>query len=104
MPEPGWLARRPRCSAGRPTYASPYILEHLVPGQLEGEVEEYVQVAGRPDGTVDAVWNTVRDGVPVVVQATSSDGGASFSTPTPVSLAPLRRRSTFSFTAGATAS
>ena len=69
---------------GGRTYASPYVLEHLVPGQLEGEVEEYVQVAVRPDGTVDAVWNTVRDGVPVVVQATSSDGGASFSTPTPI--------------------
>ena len=69
---------------GGRTYASPYILEHVVPGQLEGEVEEYVQVAVRPDGTVDAVWNTVRDGVPVVVQATSSDGGTSFSTPTPI--------------------
>jgi hypothetical protein len=71
---------------GGRTYGAPYLLEHLAAGQLEGEVEEYVQVVVRPDGTVDAIWNTVRDGVPVTVQASSTDGGASFSTARPIVL------------------
>lgn len=70
--------------AGGNTYSTPLVLEHLAAGQLTGQVEEFVQIAVRPDGTVDAVWNSTGDGAPVVLHATSTDGGASFSAPTPV--------------------
>ena len=63
------------------TYAAPLVLEHLHAGQLVGGVEEYVQLAVRPDGTVDAVWNGTRAGESVVLHASSTDGGASFSSP-----------------------
>jgi hypothetical protein len=66
------------------TYAAPLVLEHLRGGQLRGEIEEYVQVAVRPDGTVDAVWNSTRAGEPVVVHAHSTNGGTSFSSPRPI--------------------
>jgi hypothetical protein len=69
---------------GGVSYGVPYVLEHFAPGQLAGEIEEYVQVATRPDGTVDAVWNSVHDGGAVVLHSSSTDGGASFSAPTPI--------------------
>ena len=68
---------------GGNTYSTPLVLEHLVAGRTGG-VEENVQIAVRPDGTVDAVWNSTADGQPVVLHARSTDGGASFSTPTPI--------------------
>jgi hypothetical protein len=66
---------------GRPIAVSPRtrmpdLLEHLS------------QVAVRPDGTVDVVWNELRNGAFSVVHAASSDGGGSFSTAEPVALLP----------------
>jgi len=46
-----------------------------------GGLAENPQVAVRPDGTVDAVWNGVRHGRPLILHAWSTDGGASFSAP-----------------------
>jgi hypothetical protein len=69
---------------GGNTYSPPLVLEHLALGQVAAEVEEFVQLAVRPDGTVDAVWKGTRDGAPVVLHATSGDGGASCSPPTPI--------------------
>jgi hypothetical protein len=66
------------------TYAAPRVLEHLRGGQLRGDIEEYVQLAVRPDGTVDAVWNSTRAGEPVVLHAHSTNGGTSFSSPRPI--------------------
>ena len=68
---------------GGNTYSTPLVLEHIVAGRTGG-VEENVQIAVRPDGTVDAVWNSNRDGQPVVLHTSSTDGGATFSTSTPI--------------------
>ena len=68
---------------GGNTYSTPLVLEHLVAGRTGG-VEANVQIAVRPDGTVDAVWNSTADSQAVVLHASSTDGGASFSTPTPI--------------------
>jgi hypothetical protein len=62
------------------TYARPVVLQQSSDDEMAG-MEELAQVAVRPDGTVDAVWNGVRRGRPAVLHAISSDGGASFSAP-----------------------
>jgi hypothetical protein len=62
------------------TYAHPVVLQQSSDDELAG-LEELAQVAVRPDGTVDAVWNGVRRGRAVVLHAISIDGGASFSAP-----------------------
>jgi hypothetical protein len=38
-----------------------------------------VAVGPPPDGTIDAVWNGLREGVPYILHAVSTDGGRSFS-------------------------
>jgi hypothetical protein len=45
------------------------------------ELEHYSQVAVRPDGTVDLVWNDVRRDRIVVLHASSRNGGATFGSP-----------------------
>jgi len=70
------------------SYAAPVVLERSTAGELAG-LEELAQVAVRPDGTVDVVWNAVRHGRAVILHAASTDGGASFSRPERVVL--LRR-------------
>jgi hypothetical protein len=62
------------------TYGPPVLLDTLSLAE-RGDLEENPQVAVRPDGTVDVVWNGVRDGQPVILHAWSTDGGASFSVP-----------------------
>jgi hypothetical protein len=62
------------------TYGAPLLLHRSTAADLAG-MEELAQVAVRPDGTVDAVWNAVRDGAPLILHASSTDGGASFSPP-----------------------
>jgi hypothetical protein len=69
---------------GGTTFSTPIVLEHRAADQLAEELEEYVQIVVRPDSTVDAVWNSIRDGAPVVLHASSTDGGASFSGPVPI--------------------
>jgi len=62
------------------TYAPPVLLDTSSRAD-RGELGENPQVAVRPGGTVDVVWNGVRDGQPVILHAWSTDGGASFSLP-----------------------
>jgi hypothetical protein len=62
------------------TYGPPVLLDTRVQAGLAG-LEHYAQVAVRPDGTVDVVWNGLRDGRPLILHAWSTDGGASFSAP-----------------------
>jgi hypothetical protein len=62
------------------TYAAPVLLDTLSDAERAG-LEELAQVAVRPDGTVDVVWNGVRQGRPLILHAWSTDGGASFSSP-----------------------
>jgi hypothetical protein len=59
------------------TYSAPIVLDRSTAARLDG-LEELAQLAVRPDGTVDVVWNTVRHGRPAIVHAVSRDGGASF--------------------------
>jgi hypothetical protein len=44
-------------------------------------LEQYSQIAVRPDGTLDVVWNDVRSDRTVILHASSTDGGASFGPP-----------------------
>jgi hypothetical protein len=62
------------------TYARPVVLDTSSDAELAG-LDENVQVAVRPDGTVDVVWNGVRQGQPLILHARSTNGGASFSAP-----------------------
>jgi hypothetical protein len=62
------------------TYGPPVVLDTRVQAGLAGP-EHNAQVAVRPDGTVDVVWNGVRHGRPLILHAWSTDGGASFSAP-----------------------
>jgi hypothetical protein len=59
------------------TYSAPMVLDRSTAARLGG-LEELAQLAVRPDGTVDVVWNAVRHGRPVILHAASTDGGASF--------------------------
>jgi len=70
------------------SYGPPIVLDRSTAGELAG-LEELAQVAVRPDGTVDVVWNAVRHGRAVILHAVSTDGGARFSGPERVVL--LRR-------------
>jgi hypothetical protein len=65
---------------GGRTYGPPVLLNTRVAAGFGG-LAENPQVAVRPDGTVDAVWNGVRHGRPLILHAWSTDGGASFSAP-----------------------
>jgi hypothetical protein len=61
---------------GGRTYRRPVV---IAPRAKRPEaLEQYPQVAVRPAGTVDLVWNDVRDGKTVVLHAASTDGGARF--------------------------
>jgi hypothetical protein len=62
------------------TYGPPVLLDTSNEAEL-ARMEENAQVAVRPDGTADVVWNGLRDGQPVILHAWSTDGGASFSAP-----------------------
>jgi hypothetical protein len=62
------------------TYGPPVVLDTRVQAAL-GDLEHDAQVAVRPDGTVDVVWNGVRHGRPLILHAWSADGGVSFSAP-----------------------
>jgi hypothetical protein len=70
------------------TYSAPIVLDRSTAAHLDG-LEELAQLAVRPDGTVDVVWNAVRHGRPVILHAVSTDGGASFRARRPI--ARLRR-------------
>src|SRR4051812_31203653 len=65
------------------TYSTPIVLDRSTAARLDG-LEELAQLAVRPDGTVDVVWNAVRHGRPVILHAVSTDGGASFRTQRPI--------------------
>jgi hypothetical protein len=66
---------------GGRTYGPSTVLDRRVFRSAETDPEWNAQVAVRPDGTVDVIWNTVRAGRPWIVHAASHDGGASFSAP-----------------------
>lgn len=51
-------------------------------------LEQYSQVAVRPDGTVDVVWNDLRSDAVVILHAASKDGGARFGRPERVTTIP----------------
>jgi hypothetical protein len=68
---------------GGRTYRSPLLLQHARRVELGG-LEEYLQLAVRPNGTVVALWNGLRGGRPAILQAVSHNGGGSFSAPKPV--------------------
>jgi hypothetical protein len=62
------------------TYSPPVLLDETSAAEHDG-LDENAQVAVRPDGTADVVWNGVRHGRPVILHAWSTDGGVSFSAP-----------------------
>jgi hypothetical protein len=62
------------------SYGPPLLLNESSAAERVG-LEELPQVAVRPDGTVDVVWNGVRHGQPIILHAWSTDGGASFTAP-----------------------
>jgi hypothetical protein len=65
--------------AGR-SYGSLLVLQHTSTADvLPTGFNENPQLAVRPDGTIDAVWNGLREGVPYILHAVSTDGGRSFS-------------------------
>jgi hypothetical protein len=71
-----------RSRDGGRTYSKPVAIAPRA--QRPPEIEHYSQVAVRPDGTVDVVWNDLWDGKPAVVHAASHDGGVTFSATRPV--------------------
>jgi hypothetical protein len=64
---------------GGRTYGSPLVLMRTVFRGFDDTPEPLAQVAVRPDGTVDVVWNQRRSGALGIWHAFSTDGGASFS-------------------------
>lgn len=65
---------------GGRTFGRPVALDGSSGGDLAG-LEELAQLAARPDGTVGAVWNGLRAGLPVILHAWSGNGGRRFSAP-----------------------
>ena len=65
---------------GGASYGQPVLLQSASDVDL-GLLEELVQLGIRPDGTVDAVWNGMRDAKPAIFHSFSVDGGGSFSAP-----------------------
>jgi hypothetical protein len=65
---------------GGRSYGRPVALDGASGADLAG-LEELAQLAVRPDGTLDAVWNGLRGGAPVILHASSDNGGRSFSAP-----------------------
>lgn len=72
-----------RSRNGGRRYSAPLLLQRSTAEELAG-YSEHVQLAVRPGGTVDAVWNGVRGGRPHILHAVSRNGGVSFSRPEPV--------------------
>jgi hypothetical protein len=78
-----------RSADGGKTYARPIV---IAPRARRPEaLEQYSQVAVRPDGTVDVVWNDLRNGAVVILHAASKDGGVSFDAPERVTTIPPGR-------------
>lgn len=73
-----------RSRDGGKTYSKPVTIAPRA--QRPGEIEHYSQVAVRPDGTVDVVWNDLWRGRPAVVHVASRDGGVTFSAVRPVAV------------------
>jgi hypothetical protein len=71
-----------RSRDGGKTYSKPVVIAPR--GLRPDAIEHYSQVAVRPDGTVDVVWNDLWHGQPAVVHAASHDGGVTFSAMRPV--------------------
>jgi hypothetical protein len=71
-----------RSRDGGATYSKPVVIAPRA--QRPDEIEHYSQVAVRPGGTVDVVWNDLWRGNPAVVHAASDDGGVTFSAARPV--------------------
>jgi hypothetical protein len=65
------------------SYSAPIVLDRSTAKKLDG-LEELAQLTVAPDGSVDVVWNAVRHGRPVIVQARSRNGGTNFSRPKPI--------------------
>jgi hypothetical protein len=61
---------------GGRTYGAPIVIAPR--REQPGEVEHYSQVAVRPDGTLDVVWNEFRAGRTSIVHRASRDGAATF--------------------------
>jgi hypothetical protein len=69
---------------GGRTYRRPIV---VVPrAKKAGKLEQLSQVAVRPDGTVDLVWDDLLGGAPAILHATSQNGGASFGQAKPVTV------------------
>jgi hypothetical protein len=66
-----------RSRDGGRTYSNPVQLDSTTEA-LQNGLEELAQIAVRPDGTVDVVWNSRRHSSPVMLHAVSRNGGASF--------------------------
>ena len=65
---------------GGRTYAAPLVLDRTTAEQLDG-LEELPHLVVRSDGRVDVAWNAARAGGPVILHATSTNGGSSFGAP-----------------------
>jgi hypothetical protein len=69
---------------GGRTYAKPIV---VVPrAKKPGQLEQLSQIAVRPDGTIDLVWDDLRGGAPAILHAASQNGGASFGRAKPVAV------------------
>jgi hypothetical protein len=64
---------------GGRTYGKPVVLSPRT--STPDTLEHYSQIAVRPDGTVDVVWNGLRKGHTAILHASSKDGGSSFGAP-----------------------
>jgi hypothetical protein len=73
-----------RSRDGGATYSKPVAIAPRA--QRPEEIEHYSQVAVRPDGTVDVVWNDLWRGEVAVMHSASRDGGVTFSRARPVAV------------------
>jgi hypothetical protein len=71
---------------GGRTYGRPVVVAPRA--RAPDELEQYSQVAVRPDGTIDIVWNARRSGATVILHSASRNGGASFGAPERVTTRP----------------